>query len=129
MPFLNDLKAQLLNDREVFPWITLEDLVYDCPLTGEIYTVPKYFRTDGASIPKALIALPIVGQALAIRYFGQGVWQGFKQGVLHDWLRRGKRTPVSASIAHQIFREALMERDYPADLVENYYNAVVLFNS
>lgn len=131
MPFITPLTVMLLNDREQFPWITLSPLVYESPLTGETYEVPKHFRTDGASIPKALIAIPIIGQALALRYFGEGVWQGFKAGVLHDYLRRKRKDgtrPVPANVAHKVFREALYEMGYPADLVENYYKAVTLFN-
>jgi hypothetical protein len=134
MPFVspyNNVKAQLLNDRERYPWITLDVLEYEDPRTGEIYRVPKHFRTDGASIPKALVAVPIVGPALFQRFFGAGVWQGFREGVLHDYLRteRNGVYPVPAATAHDIFRMALTEAGYPEDLVENYYAAVVAFNS
>ena len=131
MPFTTPLKVQLLNDREVFPWITLAPLVYECPLTGETYQVPANFRTDGASVPKALVAVPVVGPALFQRFFGQGVWQGFREGVLHDWLRRERdgKTPVEAATAHMIFRQALEEAGYPYDLVNAYYDAVKAFNS
>lgn len=125
MPFITPLEVMLLNDRAVFPWITLEPLVYMSSLTGETYTVPRHFRTDGASIPKALMVV----SPLAMRYFGEGVWQGFKQGVLHDFLRRGPNPPVPADVAHAVFREALYEAGYPDDLCESYYAAVVAFNS
>lgn len=126
MPFTTPLTVMLLNDRAKFPWITLSPLVYESPLTGDVYTVPKHFRTDGASIPKALIAVPVIGQALALRYFGEGVWLGFKQGVLHDYLLRGPNPPVAAAVAHRVFREALADAGYPDDLVNNYYAAVRL---
>lgn len=133
MPFETPLVMQLLNDREQFPFITLAPLEYESALTGEIYTVPAYFRTDGASLPAALVAVPVVGQALFLRYFGQGVFQGFKQGVLHDWLRRPDKAtglpPVPAKVAHLIFREALTDSGYPDDLVSTYFAAVKLFNS
>lgn len=132
MGFETPLVVQFLNDRSIFPWITTAPLVYVSALTGETYTVPKHFRTDGASIPKALIALPVVGQGLALRFFGAGVWLGFKQGVLHDWLRRpdkAGRLPVPAYLAHRIFREALYEAGYPPDLCETYFYAVKTFNS
>ncbi len=122
----------LLDDRSKFPWITLSPLVYESELTGETYTVPKHFRTDGASVPSAIAAIPIIGQALFIRYFGKGVYLGFKQGVLHDYLRRPDKdgnTPVPAHIAHKVFREALTQAGYPDDLVNNYYAAVSTFNS
>jgi hypothetical protein len=134
MPFVlpyNHAKVELLNDREEFPWITLAPLQFEDMLTGKTYTVPKYFRTDGASVPKALVAIPVIGPALFQRFFGQGVWMGFREGVLHDWLRRKKDgvTPVPADVAHSIFRQALEEAGYPYDLVENYYEAVRKFNS
>jgi hypothetical protein len=134
MPFVypNDqVKVQLLNDREEFPWITLAELSYQDPVSGTTYTVPKHFRTDGASIPKAIVCVPLVGQALFQRFFGVGVWQGFREGVLHDYLRRdrGGVKPVKAEVAHRIFRQALEEAGYPYDMIESYYNAVVQFNS
>lgn len=134
MPFLyphDRLKVQLLNDREQFPWITLDKLVYEDPETGVEYTVPRHFRTDGASLPKSLVLIPGIGPLLFQRFFGEGVWQGFREGVLHDYLRRpvkGKR-PVEAKEAHLIFRRALEEAGYPYDLVSAYYGAVVKFNS
>ena len=127
MPFLTPLNVMLLDDRNEYPWITISPLVYESPLTGETYTVPTNFRTDGASVPSSLIAVPVIGQALALKYLGHGVWKGFKQGVLHDYLRRTKI--VSPELAHKIFREALYSSNYPEDLCEEYYNAVVLFNS
>ena len=128
MAFTTPLHVMFLDDRSRFPWITLEPLVYECDLTGEVYTVPRHFRTDGASVPMALAMVPGFS-LLAQRYFGNGVWQGFKQGVLHDYLRRGDTPPVSAVIAHKIFREALYEAGYPPDLCETYYAAVRTFNS
>lgn len=130
MPFVSPLEVMLLDDRTQFPWILLEPLVYECSLTGETYEVPRHFRTDGASLPRALILL---APPLAARFFGQGVWLGFKQGVLHDWLRRVDprygSPPVPAKVAHLIFREALYDYGYPEDLCENYYEAVRRFNS
>lgn len=85
MPFTTPLQVQFLDDRSEFPFITISPLVYECELTGETYTVPKHFRTDGASVPEALAAVPVVGQSLFLRYFGRGVFHGFKQGVVHDY--------------------------------------------
>lgn len=125
MPFVTPLKVMLLNDRHKYPWITLAPLVYESPMTGDTYWVPEHFRTDGASLPQSLILfLP----PLAARFMGSGVWQGMKQGVLHDWLRRGPNPPVSAKVAHLIFREALTDAGYPDDLVSNYFAAVKLFD-
>lgn len=133
MPFLTPLKVMLLNDRAEHPWILLEPLVYYSDLTGETYAAPTHFRTDGSSVPMALAAVPVVGQFLVIRFFGQGVWQGFKEGVLHDFLRRKNKAtgepPVPSELAHLLFREALTNSGYSDDLVDSYYDAVVAFNS
>lgn len=129
MPFVTPLRLQFLDDRSVFPWITTDELVYESELTGETYIVPRHFRTDGASVPEMVAAVPVIGPALFMRYFGRGVFHGFKQGVLHDWLRRGAPPPVPAAVAHRIFRAALYEAGYPPDMCENYYAAVVAFNS
>ena len=103
------------------PWLTLSPLVYESELTGETYTVPRYFTTDGASVPSALVALPVVGFLLFKRYFGSGVWHGFRAGVLHDYLLKS----IPKHIAHKVFREALYSEGYPEDLCETYYAAVV----
>ena len=129
MPFHTPLKVQLLSDRTEFPWITLAPLVYESELTGDTYWVPEHFRTDGSSIPRSLI---LFAPPLAARFMGSGVWQGMKEGVLHDFLRRPDKSgkpPVPAKVAHLVFKEALTEADYPDDLVSAYYAAVVTFNS
>lgn len=130
MPFTTPLQVQLLNDTSVYPWVTLEPLVYESAITGETHTVPRHFRTDGASVPRAVLLL---APHMAMRFMGQSVWKGFKQGCLHDYLRRRDRTtgklPVPAKIAHLVFREALIDAGYPDDLVSAYYQAVRLFNS
>lgn len=133
MPFITPLDMRLFNPRAKHPFMLLDELVYECPLTGETYTVNKYFRTDLASIPIRLAAIPIIGPALVIRYFGNGVFLGAHEGALHDRLRRPDKdgnTIVPAHLAHKIFRTALYDR-YPdmPDLCENYYAAVVAFNS
>lgn len=131
MPFLTPLKVQFLSDSSKFPWITLEPFSYEAK-DGTIYTVPKHFRTDFASIPKALMAVPIIGQALAMRFFGNGTWLGVKSAVLHDWARRKQKDgtrPMPAAKAHRLFKEALEEEGLPEDVVANYFAAVKTFNS
>lgn len=128
--FHTPLKVMLLNDRGAYPWITLAPLVYESELTGDTYWIPENFMTDGSSVPRALI---LMAPPLAMRFMGSGVWQGFKQGVLHDWLRRPEKAtgkpPVPAKVAHLVFRESLTEAGYPDDLVSAYYAAVRTFNS
>lgn len=130
MPFHTPLKVMLLSDRTQFPWILTAPLVYESEVLGDTVWVPEHFRTDGSSVPRALI---LMAPPLAMRFMGQGVWQGFKQGVLHDYLRRPDKTtgkpPVPAKVAHLVFKEALTEAGYPDDLVSAYYQAVKVFNS
>lgn len=125
MPFLSphaNFHGMLLNDRHEFPWISLRPLEYEDPITGSIFIVPKHFRTDGSSVPKYVMLLP----PLAMSIFGSGLWMGFREGVLHDYLLRFDI--VAPSIAHRIFRTALYEAGYPAELCEIYYSAVRLAN-
>jgi len=127
MPFISphaNVQVMLLNDRHSYPWITLAPLVYESEITGERYEVPAHFRTDGSSIPQWII---LMAPPLAMRLMGRGVWQGFREGVLHDYLRRDNLVP--AVVAHRVFREALYAAGYPPDLCEAYYAAVRIFNS
>jgi len=130
MPFVSpwsNIQVMLLNDRVFRPWVMLERLEFESVTTGETYVVPKHFRHDGASIPAAITLLPLVGIALFLRFFGEGVFQGFREGALHDWLRQ--QPDIPAKVAHMVFREALYDAGYPPDLCEAYYAAVALFNS
>lgn len=120
----------MLSDRAQYPWILTAPLVYESEVLGDTVWVPENFLTDGSSVPRALI---LMAPPLAMRFMGSGVWQGFKQGVLHDWLRRPEKAtgkpPVPAKVAHLVFRESLTEAGYPDDLVSAYYAAVRTFNS
>lgn len=110
-PYAN-LQVMLLSDRHPLPWITTETLMYHYPVTGEVFEVPRHFRTNLVSMPKALIALPVVGVAAFMEFFGSGIWLGARESVLHDWLRteRNGSYPVPARTAHEIFRHALEDR-------------------
>lgn len=111
------------------------------PKTGEVHTIPVNFRTDGVSEPIAIALIPIIGQLLTVSHFGYGVFMGFKQGVLHDYLRRrpaiwdGDKIvgygdpPVPALVAHEKFKRALIEAGYPDELVDAYYAAVRAANT
>lgn len=130
-PWAN-LYLMLLNDRHKLPWILTEKLVYESPLTGEEYTIPRHFRTDLVSMPKMLAALPGIGGFAVLKFFGTGVWMGSREAVLHDWLRRADKhgnLPVPPIVAHRVFREALYAADYDPEMIELYYSAVVVFNS
>lgn len=118
------MQVMLLNDRHPLPWITTEKLVYEYPPTGQEFEVPKNFRTNLVSMPKAIMAVPIVGQALFFEFFGEGVWLGARESVLHDWLCTPDENgvfPVDRPTANAIFRYALQEANYPPGVVEKYY--------
>ena len=125
------LKVMLIDDRAQFPWFVLEPQQYESDLTGETYIIPRGFRTDGSSVPIAISAVPIVGAALLAKAFGGGVFKGFREGVLHDFLRRKRADgtrPVPAGVAHKVYREALYKGGSPPDMIETFYNAVRIFN-
>lgn len=123
----------LINDRHRLPWILTEKLIYESPLTGDEYEIPRHFRTNLVSMPKMVAALPGIGTFAVLSFFGEGVWMGAREAVLHDWLRTPDRHEgnliVPPIVAHRVFREALYSADYPPELVELYYQAVVTFNS
>lgn len=127
-PYAN-LQLMLLNDRHPLPWILTERLMYEYPPTGEVFEIPENFRTDLVSMPKALIALPVVGNAAFNSFFGTGIWKGARESVLHDFLctKQNGTYPVEIGAAHRIFRHALLEADYPEPMANAYYQAVVAF--
>lgn len=130
-PWAN-LHLMLVSDKHKLPWILTEKLIYDSPLTGEEYEIPRHFRTNLVSMPKIVAALPGIGGYFVYKYLKQGIWLGAREAVLHDWLRTRDRwgnLPVPAKIAHKIFREALYQADYEPEMIETYYQAVVLFNT
>ena len=133
MSFSANFELMLLDPRSVFPWLTLNEVEYEDAVTGEIYRVPRHFRTDLSSVPIAVSAIPVIGPLLVMRFFGKGIWLGAEEGILHDWLRRPDKItglpPVPAHVAHKIYRGALYKRGYPPDLCELYYQAVLRFNS
>lgn len=123
----------LVSDRHRLPWILTEQLIYESPLTGEEYIIPRHFRTNLVSMPKMVAALPGIGSFVVLKFLGQGVWMGAREAVLHDWLRtpdkRWRNLPVPPIVAHRVFREALYTSNYSPEMIELYYQAVVTFNS
>lgn len=129
-PFAN-LQVMLLSDRHHLPWILTEPLMYHYPVTGEVFEIPRNFRTNLVSMPRALLAIPVLGNIAFMEFFGEGMWLGARESVLHDWLRTPVNGvyPVEADEAHDIFKYALEEAGYQQRMIDTYYNAVKLFNS
>jgi hypothetical protein len=132
MPWLDPRRFELIDEHAEFPWAVIGPLRWMDPETGEIHAIPDGFRTDGSSFPKLMMAIPFIGAFLSMRHFGNGMWLGFAGGTLHDYLRRSDEndnTPVPPDVAHLKFKRALIEDGFSEDVVENYYAAVVKFNS
>lgn len=128
MPFLTDLELRLISDRSPFPWMTTQSLKWQHPDTGQIFESPKYFRTDGASIPFAVACIPVLGPLLVSQYFGAGLWLGFREGVLHDFITKGPVPMVGKHEAVEIFRIALTESGYTAQMIDAYCQGLTLYN-
>ena len=127
MPFLTTLELRLISDRSPFPWMTTQVLSWQRPSTGQVFSTPKYFRTDGASIPFAVACIPVVGPMLLARYFGAGLWLGFREGVLHDAITRGPEPMVTMDEGIAIFREALTESGYAQDMIDTYCRGLSIY--
>ncbi len=86
MPFLSDLKdfgyvPYLQGGKIVRGFMVLtDDLVWEDPATGKVYTAPKGFVTDGNSRPFWISWL--------IKKFGTGQ----RADWLHDWLFKTQET-------------------------------------
>jgi hypothetical protein len=72
MSFSTNFELMLLDPRSVFPWLTLNEVDYEDEVTGEVYTVPRHFRTDLSSVPIAISVIPVIGPLLVMRFFGKG---------------------------------------------------------
>ncbi len=83
-------------------WLEDGSLELDAPLlyvdaAGRLWVVPKGFRTDLASVPRAVPGV--------LRLFFRGPLQTAWAAILHDWLYRMKE--VARRIADAMFYEAL----------------------
>ena len=98
-------------------WKLEKEFSYYTDLLGErkTFTVPAGFETDFASIPKPLLALPLIR------------WRDKfnKASVIHDWLYCTKK--VDRKTADRIFLEALLVLGIPRWKAYLFYAAVRLF--
>lgn len=86
-----------------------------CSKSGERYTVPRGYRTNGASIPRALWS--VVGSP----------WTGdyVKAAILHDYMC--ERQIKTSDYAHKTFREAMVASGVSAVRAAVMYGAVDFF--
>jgi len=88
--FKTELDVRFLSDSEAE---LLEDLVYESKVAETVFTVPKGFHTDFASVPRAPVAYWLVGNT------------AHKPAVVHDWLYRTGAVP--RDLADAVFCEAM----------------------
>jgi hypothetical protein len=126
-----DLIIQFLDERVPRPFMLTQELWWEHP-DGRVFKIPKWFRFNGVSMPIGLAAVPGIGASLIIRFWGDGVFMGFKESALHDYLCTPDSTgrfPVPLSEGNKIFKIALEEANYPEDVVADYFAALSLANS
>ena len=87
--FGSDLVVKALTDER---WMLTEDLLYDSDILG-LVTVPKWFITDFASVPRLPLAYLLAGGTANAA------------AVVHDWLYNTQ--PCTKLQADRVFREAM----------------------
>lgn len=94
--------------------ILLEEYVYD--INGYLIRVPKYFITDGASVPKSLQWL----------YNPYGKY--INAAVIHDYLYSVyNNTGINRTLADKIFRHIMQENGIDKRTIKRFYIAVRCF--
>ena len=94
--------------------ILLEEYVYD--VNGYLIRVPKFFITDGASVPKSLQWL--------YNPFGGYI----KAAVIHDYLYSCyNNTGINRTLADKIFRHIMQETGVDNRTVRRFYTVVRCF--
>ena len=94
--------------------ILLEEYVYD--INGYLIRVPKYFITDGASIPKSL------------QWIYDPYGKYIKAAVIHDYLySKYNDTGINRTLADKIFDFIMKETGVNAKTRRKFYVAVKYF--
>ena len=94
--------------------ILLEEYVYE--INGYLIRVPKYFITDGASVPKILQWL--------YNPFGRYI----NAAVIHDYLYSCyNNTGINRTLADKIFNFIMKETGVDSRTTRRFYNAVKYF--
>jgi hypothetical protein len=97
--FLTELHLSLKSNGI---WVLDEPLVYYSDLLKRRVTVPVWFQTDLASVPR----VPIV-------YWWWG-GRAHREAIIHDYLYRRDSMPmVSFQVANKVFLEAMKARGKP----------------
>ena len=122
--FQSTLKTEeigMVNGRSVHR--LLEPLCY-IDSSGRAITIPQGLITDFASIPRAILLVPIISMFVVGRDTNEAA-------CLHDYLYREDAVPpVSKDEADSIFREALYSvGNIPSIAIWMIYNGVKLFGA
>ena len=108
MAFLTPLRLEWIGVRVGRDrWCLLAPLRYRAE-SGDVYTVPDGYETDGESRPP--LTMPLSGPPCT------------RSGVLHDWL--GDRIGVPVEQAHALYREALLSEGLDPVWAEQRFAAV-----
>ena len=110
--FITDLVIELI-DEEKNIWKLHEPLIYHSVLAKCSICVPEEFMTDLASVPR----VPIL-------YLKWGN-RAHREAVIHDYLYCINSEPVvTFDQANNIFKEAMISRGKPEDIVGPMYEGV-----
>ena len=94
--FLTELYVRCEDDRF---WQLYSTLRYASDILGCIVSIPSWFRTDFASVPRVPVAFWFWGD------------RAHREAVLHDYLYRIDSDPVVArSVADRVFLESMISR-------------------
>lgn len=95
-------------------WCIKSNLIVD--FKGLLVTVPKYFKTDGASIPKAF------------RAFFNPMGKALRAAVVHDYIYRG-HTTLTRKEADAIFYLLCLEDGVKKTKAKLMHRALRIFGS
>ena len=99
--FLTELQVELANPKlDDGRWKLTAPLIYSSSLANQVFTVPKGFVTDFASVPRLPIVFALFGDT------------SHEAATVHDWLYSTK--PVNRKVADAILREASKASGIPA---------------
>ena len=111
--FITDLVIELLDEDKI--WVLHEPLSYWSELLKCQITVPTGFQTDLASVPRVPILYVKWGN------------RAHREAVIHDYLYRIDSIPVvTFDQANNVFKEAMIARGKPDDIVFGMFKGVCL---
>jgi hypothetical protein len=117
--FLTPLVVEEI-DEAAGLWALRAPLSYASDLLGGVVTVPTGFRTDFASVPRALGIYDLEGGKCN------------KAAVVHDWLYSvgsAGQMAIDRATADAVLREAILASGYSAFTASVFYSAVRSFGA